>query len=211
MTQSLSAQFQTPSDEATRHQRLMEWVAAEDAANGEVGCGQVGNSSSSDFGNHVVLDDEKLRQVLRLHLGHILREPDFDSITTQIQGQIESCTALSIDTAIVPEHIPTGGLTDIFQPHIAELGSELSLESLLQFCHHVIHRAVLQPRHTWALPIWVLRGGTHLYIAQAANIEAAIAQAKTQHPKETETLEVVTVGGILAPNQVIAIQINENV
>jgi hypothetical protein len=104
----------------------------------------------------------------------------------------------------VPEHIPSEALKDIFS---AELGAESALGSLLQFCHQVIHRAVLQPRHTWAQPTWVLKSKTQIYIAQATGIEAAIAQVKTQHPQETGSLEVLTVGGILAPNQVIALDV----
>jgi len=42
----------------------------------------------------------------------------------------------------------------------------------------------------------------------AAGIEEAIAKVKTQHPQKTRTLEVITVGGILAPDQVISLDIN---
>lgn len=62
--------------------------------------------------------------------------------------------------------------------------------------------------NTWSSPIWVLRGETQIYIAQAAGIEEAIAKVKTQHPQETEKLEVITAGGILAPDQVISLDTN---
>ncbi|PSB64195.1 hypothetical protein C7B61_12515, partial [filamentous cyanobacterium CCP1] len=57
-------------------------------------------------------------------------------------------------------------------------------------------------------PIWVLRGETQIYIVQETGIEAAIAKVKTQHPQETGKLEVITVGGVLAPNQVISLDAN---
>lgn len=54
-----------------------------------------------------------------------------------------------------------------------------------------------------------------IYIAQATEIEEALAKlseglakVKTQHPQETGRLEVITVGGILAPDQVISLDTN---
>jgi hypothetical protein len=64
----------------------------------------------------------------------------------------------------------------------------------------------LEARHTWAQPIWVLRGSVKLYVVQAANLDDAIAMTREQHPQDTLLLEVVKVGGVLAPNQVIAIE-----
>ena len=85
----------------------------------------------------------------------------------------------------------------------------------MQFSHQIIHKAVLRPRHTWSSPIWVLRGETQIYIAQAAGIEEALAKlseglakVKTQHPQETGKLEAIAVGGILAPDQVISLDTN---
>lgn len=217
MTQSIPAKPKASPNEGNRHQRLMELIEAEDAANGEVGCGRDSGSRISGYFStrEIALEDEKLKRFLQEHLGHILMEPDFDSIATQIQRQIES---LVISTSIqslgsepspasttVTAHVPTEALKELFQSQLAEFCSEAALEQLIQFSHQSIHKAVLRPRHTWSSPIWVLRGETQIYIAQAAGIEEAIAKVKTQHPQETGNLEVVTVGGILAPDQVISI------
>jgi hypothetical protein len=220
MTQSIPAKSKSKSDEAIRHQRLMELVEAEDAANGEVGCGRdLGKGLSGYFSNRgIALDDEKLKSLLREHLGHILMEPDFDSIATQIQRQLESllipASSQSLGSELPPAstnvtaHVPTETLKELFQSQLAEFCSEAALEQLIQFSHQIIHKAVLRPRHTWASPIWVLRSETQIYITQAAGIEEAIAKVKTQHPQETGKLEIVTVGGILAPDQVISLDTN---
>jgi hypothetical protein len=64
------------TDSETRYQRLMELVEAEDASNGEVGCGR-------DWGEQlpvylrtcgINISDETLRNLLREHLGHVLME-----------------------------------------------------------------------------------------------------------------------------------------
>ncbi|NJL57030.1 hypothetical protein HC928_19195 [bacterium] len=220
MTQSIPAQSKATSDKAARHQRLLELVEAEDAANGEVGCGRdLGKGLSGYFSTRgAALDEEKLKSLLREHLGHILMEPDFDSITTQIQRRLESLvvqtrdssssSASLLDSANVTEHVPTEALKELFQSQLAEFCSEATLEQLIQFSHQIIHKAVLRPRHTWSNPIWVLRSETQIYIAQTAGIEEAIAKVKTQHPQETGKLEVITVGGILAPDQVISLDTN---
>jgi hypothetical protein len=220
MTQSIPAQPKVTADQAARHQRLLDLVEAEDAANGEVGCGRnLGKGLSAYFSTcGVTLDDEQLKSLLREHLGHILMEPDFDSITTQIQRRLESLVVQSLDSSSSPaslldstnvtEHIPTVELRELFESQIADFCSEDTLEQLIQLSHQIIHKAVLHPRHTWSKPIWVLRGETQIYIAQAAGIEEAIAKVKTQHPQETGKLEVITVGGILAPDQVISLDTN---
>jgi hypothetical protein len=220
MTQSIPAKSKSKSDEAIRHQRLMELVEAEDAANSEVGCGRdLGKGLSGYFSNRgIALDDEKLKSLLREHLGHILMEPDFDSIATQIQRRLESLVVQSLngssssasllDSTNVTEHIPTKKLRELFQPQIADLCSEDTLEHLIQWSHQIIHKAVLHPRHTWSKPIWVLQGETQIYIVQETGIEEATAKVKTQHPQETGKLEVITVGGILAPDQVISLDTN---
>ena len=217
MTQSIPAKPKAAPNEGTRHQRLMELIEAEDAANGEVGCGQdLGNRISGSFSTHeIALEDDKLKRFLQEHLGHILMEPDFDAIATQIQRWIESLVIPASRQSLgsepppastnVTAHIPTEALRELFQSQLAEFCSEAALEQLLQFSHQIIHKAILRPRHTWSSPIWVLRGETQIYIAQAAGIEEAIAKVKTQHPQETGRLEVVTVGGILAPDQVISL------
>jgi hypothetical protein len=221
MTQSIPAQSKTTSKNAVRNQRLLELIEAEDAANGEVGCGRdLGKGLSSYLSTRgFALDDEKLKSLLREHLGHILMEPDFDSIATQIQRRLESLVMQSLDSSSssaslslastnVTEHIPTKELRELFQSQIAESCSEDTLEHLIQLSHQIIHKAVLQPQHTWSKPIWVLRGETQIYIVQETGIEAAIAKVKTQHPQESGKLEVLTVGGILAPDQVISLDTN---
>jgi hypothetical protein len=220
MTQSIPAQSKATSDEAARHQRLLELVEAEDDANGEVGCGQdLGKGLAEYFSTRgVALDDEQLKSLLQEHLGHILMEPDFDSIATQIQSRLESLvvqslngsssSAFLLDSTNVTEHIPTKKLRELFQPQIADLCSEDTLEHLIQWSHQIIHKAVLHPRHTWSKPIWVLQGETQIYIVQETGIEEATAKVKTQHPQETGKLEVITVGGILAPDQVISLDTN---
>ncbi|HBL60378.1 MAG TPA: hypothetical protein DDZ80_18540 [Cyanobacteria bacterium UBA8803] len=220
MTQSIPAQPKAASDNAARHQRLLELVEAEDAANGEVGCGRdLGKGLSGYLSTRgVALDEEKLKSLLREHLGHILMEPDFDSITTQIQRRLESLLVQSLDSSSsstslldstnVTEHIPTKELRKLFQSQIADLCSEDTLEQLIQWSHQIIHKAVLQPRHIWPKPIWVLRGETQIYIVQETGIEEAIAKVKTQHPQETSKLQVIIVGGLLAPDQVISLDTN---
>jgi hypothetical protein len=220
MTQSIPAQSKATSDEAARHQRLLELVEAEDDANGEVGCGRdLGKGLSGYLSTRgVALDEEKLKSLLREHLGHILMEPDFDSITTQIQRRLASLVVQSLNSASssaslldltnVTEYIPTKKLRELFESQIAEFCSENTLEQLIQWSHQIIHKAVLQPRHTWSKPIWVLRGETQIYIVQETGIEEAIAKVKTQHPQEKGKLEVITVGGILAPDQVISLDTN---
>lgn len=220
MTQSIPAQAKFTSDEDARHQRLMELIEAEDAANGEVGCGQpLGKGLSAYFSTcGFTFDEEKLRCLLREHLGHILMEPDFDSITNQIQRRSESLVVQAGDPSLssasvrdftnVTEHIPTKELRELLRSQIADFCAEDTLEQLIQWSHQIIHKAVLQPRHTWSKPIWVLRGEAQIYIVQETAIEAAIAKVKAQHPQETGTLEVITVGGILAPDQVISVDTN---
>ncbi|MBV8885972.1 MAG: hypothetical protein JO235_18530 [Chroococcidiopsidaceae cyanobacterium CP_BM_RX_35] len=235
MTQSIPTKPNSTEDEAARHQHLMQLIEAEDAANGEVGCGRdLEKGLSGYFSTRgFALDDEKLKSLLREHLGHILMDPDFDSIITQIQRQIELAqarrwsakeqnvessivqapseflsSALPPGSANVTEYIPTEELKELFQSQIADFCSEAALEQLLQLSHQIIHKAVLQPRHTWSKPIWVLRSETQIYIVQETGIEEVIAKVKTQHPQEKGKLEVITVGGILAPDQVISLETN---
>lgn len=220
MTQSIPAKPKAALNEETRYQRLMELIEAEDAANGEVGCGrELGNRIAGYLSTcEIALEDEKLKRFLQAHLGHILMEPDFDAIATQIQRQIESLliptASQSLGSELPPAstnvttHIPTEALKELFQSQLAEFCSEAALEQLIQFSHQIIHKAVLRPRHTWSTPIWVLRSETQIYIAQAAGFEEAIAKVKAQHPQETGILEVITAGGILAPDQVISLDAN---
>ena len=127
MTQSIPAKPKAAPNEGTRHQRLMELIEAEDAANGEVGCGRdLGNRISGYFSTReIALEEEKLKHFLQTHLGHILMEPDFDSIATQIQRQIESllipASSQSLGSELpqastnVTAHVPTEPLKELFQ------------------------------------------------------------------------------------------------
>jgi len=165
MTQSIPTQSKSAHNEAARHQRLMELIEAEDAANGEVGCGRdLGNRISSYFSTReIALEDDKLKSFLQEHLGHILMEPDFDSIATQVQRQIEflviPASSQSLGSGLpsastnVIAHVPTEALKELFQSQLADFCSEAALEQLIQFSHQIIHKAVLRPRHTWSSPI----------------------------------------------------------
>lgn|GEM_PF-5324258 len=90
-----------------------------------------------------------------------------------------------LDSTNITEHIPTKELRELFQSQIADFCSEDTLEQLIQLSHQIIHKAVLQPRHTWSKPIWVLQGETQIYIVHETGIEEPIAKVKTQHPQET--------------------------
>lgn len=206
------------TDSETRYQRLMELVEAEDASNGEVGCGR-------DWGEQlpvylrtcgINISDETLRNLLREHLGHVLMERDFDSIVTQVSRFIESLVVPAhtrserakpspTPSEHVAEHIPTAELRQSFGSQLGEFCNDADIEQIVQFTHQVIHKAVLHPRYTWPQPIWVLRSGEKLYIAQASGVEIAIAKVREQNPQETGELQVVKVGGLLAPDQVISL------
>lgn len=73
-------------------------------------------------------------------------------------------------------------------------------------CQQAIHFSVLQPRHTWSNPTWIMKSGVTIYIAQAITLDEAVALVKEQYPHVGE-LEVVKVGGVLAPNQVVAVDV----
>jgi hypothetical protein len=203
------------ADSETGYQRLMELVEAEDASNGEVGCGR-------DWGEQlpvylrtcgINISDETLRNLLREHLGHVLMERDFDSIVTQVSRFIESLVVQAhtrserTKPSLTPsEHVPTGELRKIFQSELGEFCNDADIEQIVQFTHQVIHKAVLHPRYTWPKPIWVLRSGEKIYIAQASGVEVAIAKVREQNPQETGELQVMKVGGLLAPDQVISLE-----
>lgn len=217
MTESITPKSHSTIEDVTQHKRLMELVEAEDAANGEVGCGRNWGDKPSVYLSTcgINISDEKFRILMREHLGHLLMERDFDSITTQVSRLIESVVVQAIapsegqqqppvPSEQVVEHIPTAELGQFFREELA-FCSETALEQIVQFTHQVIHKAVLHPRHTWSKPIWVLTTVEKVYIAQASVLEDAIAVVKAQYTQETGTLEVVTVGGVLAPEQVISL------
>lgn len=213
MTQSISSET---SVETTKNQHLIELVAAEDAANGEVGCGRLASSNFLAYLNNrsINIDDENFRSLLNLHLGNILTERDFDSIISKVSRYIESVVAATTvpttsarqQTEIV-EHIPTSELQKLLQA-LTEFLPNGKEAQIIEYIHTVIHKAVLQPRHTWPHPIWVLKSEEKIYIAQSETLEEAITQVKVQYKEVSGELEVVKVGGVLAPNQVIALDMN---
>ena len=93
---------------------------------------------------------------------------------------------------------------------MGEFCLETAIEQIVQYTGQVIHYSILQPRHKWPKPIWVLSALEKVYIAQASSLNAAIAQVKAQYPDETGELQVIKVGGVLAPNQVICLDLMNN-
>lgn len=220
MTKSPPSHLSQTTPDLTSQQRLLQGVEAEDASNGEVGCGRDWGEKLpvylATYGINV--SDEGLRTLLREHLGHVLMERDFDSIVNQVSRFIEplvveahtqSSTSQSASwkapNQTIPEHIPTEELKQLLVEDLGEVLADSDLAQIIQFTHQVVDQAVQSPRHTWPNPIWVLTTQGRLYIAQAASLEGAIAKVREQYPNETEELEPVTAGGILAPNQAIAL------
>jgi hypothetical protein len=213
MTQSIPSR----TNDLLQTQRLMELIEAEDAANGEVSCGIPSNKLSKYLDNRSInINGENLRQLLREHLGHILTERDFDAIISQVSRHICSmvaefnesiCDVLrtsEVDGDII-EHISNTELKKYFQSELEEFLSKDFIEQIIQITHSIIHQSVLQPRHSWLSPIWVFKGGEKLYIASSATLHLAIENVKAQYPHIVGELEVVKVGGILAPNQVVEV------
>ena len=210
MTQSIQNNV---VDDSVQSQQLIELIDAEDAANGEVGCGIIADSFL-DYLHYRNLNrsDEQMRILLREHLGHILSDPDLDAILGQVHRYIETLllgknlkSINAKNTLEIVKRIPDQELNGLLQVELGEYLSSACIVQVVEYTHAAIHKTILQPRHTWAHPIWVLRGDAKLYVVQAANLEDAIATTKEQHPQDTLSLEVVKVGGVLAPNQVIAI------
>jgi len=188
----------------------MELVAAEDASNGEVGCGVASDKIIAYLSNRSKnIDYDNFRELLREHLGHILTECDYDKIISQVTRYIESIVAgvdhptTNINTV---EHIPTTKLQQLLVDELGEYLPQISLSAVTQYTQQAIHFSVSQPRHTWSNPTWVMKTGIKIYIVQAITVDVAIAIVKEQYPELGE-LQVVTVAGVLAPNQVIAVDI----
>lgn len=223
MSKSIPSEPQSTIDDTICHQRLMELVEAEDAANGEVGCGRnLGDRPSVYLKTcGINISDEKLRNLLREYLGHLLMEGDFDSIVTQVSYFVESLVVQeSIRSAnhqpeltpkkSVAEYIPTPELKQCIESELGELCSSSAIEQIVLYTCQVIHNSVLQPRHKWPQPIWVLSAIQKVYIAQASSLDAAIARVKAQYPHETGELQVIKVGGLLAPDRVISLDLTDN-
>jgi len=223
MSRSIPSEPQPTTENTTCHQRLMELVEAEDAANGEVGCGRnLGNKPLVYLKTcGINISDEKLRSLLREYLGHLLMEVDFDSIVTQVSYFVESLVVQESTRSSNPqpkltpkesvaEYIPTPELKQCIESELAEFCSSSALEQIVLHARQVIHNSILQPRHKWPQPIWVLSALKKLYVTQASSLDAAIDRVKAQYPQETGELQVIKVGGILAPNQVIFLDLNDN-
>jgi hypothetical protein len=213
MTQSIPSK----ANNSQQTQRLMELIAAEDAANGEVGCGVASDNFVQYLDNRSVnINGENLRQLLREHLGHTLTELDFDAIISQVSHYI--CSLVGQFNESISNIVPTGDSKDDFIEHISNtelqkyLQSELEeflstdlIEQIVRRTHSIIHQSVLQPRHSWLSPIWVFKGGDKFYIASSATLHLAIENVKAQYPHIAGELELVKVGGILTPDRVIEV------
>jgi hypothetical protein len=208
MTQSIPS---STARDSIQVQRLMELIAAEDASGGEVGCGVPSDKLIAYINNRSInISDDNFRQLLREYLGHILTERDYDRIISTVSRYIESIVAgvnnhstSDIDTV---EHIPTTELQQLLVDELGEYLPETSVAAVIQYTQQAIHFSVLQPRHTWPNPTWVMKSGVTIYIAQAKTLDEAVALVKEQYPHVGEP-EVVKVGGVLAPNQVVAIDV----
>jgi hypothetical protein len=220
MSKLIPSEPQPATDDTTRHQRLMELVEAEDAANGEVGCGRNLEDRPSLYLKTcgINISDDKLRNLLREYLGHLLMEVDFDSIVTQVSYFIESLVVQESTRSSNPppeltpsesvaEGIPAPELKQCIESELGEFCSPSAIEQIIRYTRQVIHNSLLQPRHKWSQPIWVLRNLEKVYVAQASSLDAAIDRVKAQYPHETGELQVVKVGGVLAPNQVISLDL----
>jgi hypothetical protein len=200
------------------HQRLMELIEAEDASNGEIGCGRDWGSRFPVYLQtcHINVSIDAFQNLLQEHLGDVLKEPDFYRIISGVHHFIEP---IVVDAALkipsvetkaslesVPEHIPTIELRTRFQQDIGDICSAAQIEQVIQFTHRIIHRSVLSPRHTWLPPIWILTNEQDFYVVQAPDPEDAIAQTRQQYPEETKPLRVVKANNIIAPNQVIKLK-----
>ncbi|MEG4273900.1 MULTISPECIES: hypothetical protein [unclassified Microcoleus] len=223
MSKSIPSEPQSTINDTIRHQRLMELVEAEDAANGEVGCGRnLGDRPSVYLKTcGINISDEKLRNLLREYLGHLLMEVDFDSIVTQVSYFIESLVVQESTRTSNPqpklapfesvaEYIPARELKQCIESELGEFCSSSAIEQIVLYTCQVINNCVLQPRHKWPQPIWVLSSLEKVYIAQASSLDAAIARVKAQYPQETGELQVIKVGGILAPDRVISLDLTDD-
>jgi hypothetical protein len=178
MSKSIPFEPQPATDDTTRHQRLMELVEAEDAANGEVGCGRNLGDRPSVYLKicGINISDEKLRNLLREYLGHLLMEVDFDSIVTQVSYFVESLVVQESTRSANPqpklkpsesvaEYIPARELKQCIESELGEFCSSSAIEQIICYTRQVIHNSILQPRHKWSQPIWVLRNLEKVYVA----------------------------------------------
>ncbi|MCC3411566.1 MAG: hypothetical protein JGK05_07255 [Microcoleus sp. PH2017_02_FOX_O_A] len=148
-------------------------------------------------------------------------EVDFDSIVTQVSYFIESLVVQESTRSSNPqpkltpsesvaEYIPTPELKQCIESELGEFCSSSAIEQIVLYTCQVIHNSILHPRHKWPQPIWVLSAIQKVYIAQASSLDAAIARVKAQYPHETGELQVIKVGGLLAPDRVISLDLTDD-
>lgn len=58
--------------------------------------------------------------------------------------------------------------------------------------------------------MWALNSMEKVYVARASSLDAAIGRVKAQYPHETGELRAIKVGGLLAPDQVISLDLNDD-
>jgi hypothetical protein len=152
MSNSIPSQPQSTIDDTTRYPRLLELIEAEDAANGEVGGGRnLGNKPSVYLKTcGINISDEKLRNLLREYLGHLLMELDFDSIINQVSHSVESLVvqehtqleqtrpALMLLESVF-EQIPAKELKQRIESELGEFCSETTIEQIVQYTGQVIY------------------------------------------------------------------------
>ncbi len=141
------------------HQRLMELVEAEDAANGEVGCGRDWGSKLPVYLQtcQVNISDAAFQELLRKHLEHRMVDSDFDHIVNRvrlfiepivvnahIQGSSVAVQPVPIDAVV--EQIPSQELHERFKADLGAVCSDAELEKIVAFTHQVIHQAALKSR-----------------------------------------------------------------
>ncbi|MCC3573344.1 MAG: hypothetical protein JGK30_14705 [Microcoleus sp. PH2017_40_RAT_O_B] len=148
-------------------------------------------------------------------------EVDFDSIVTQVSYFVESLVVQESTRSSNPqpkltpkesvaEYIPRPELKQCIESELGEFCSLSAIEQIVLYTRQVIHNSILQPRHKWPQPIWVLNSREKVYIARASTLDAAIARVKAQYPHETGELQVIKVGGLLAPDRVISLDLNDD-
>jgi hypothetical protein len=220
MTQAIPSRTNSLISSFMSQEQLMEGIAAEDAANGEIGCGRDWGSKFAVYLSTcgINVSHEKLMGLLREYLGAVLMETDFERIVQRITRFIEP---LVVEAHIqyqnpqpttkpaviekVPEYIPSEKIREIL---VADLGDYLDateIENIIQVSHQAIHKSFLRPRHTWADPFWVMKTQTKIYVAQAKTSDEAIAKVEQSHPEEKSEIEFIAVRGVLAPDQVISL------
>lgn len=191
------------------HEELMEAVAAEEAAGGEVGCGL-------PYRSFLYVSTEDLENFLQRYLADMLAERDIYDIAYRVVCFVErfgiKTKAWQKDNEAIElgkslEYVPNEQLQQFLVSQLGEEVGQESIERIAHFAQTAIQKTASRPRHTWPAPIWVLKTSTRLYIAQAQTPEDAFARVKEQYPNETEEPQLIQAGGVLAPDQVLAMSL----